>query len=135
MNSSDVVVQSKSLCKRFGKTDVLKGVDLSVTRGAVVGLLGTNGSGKSTFIKCLLGLLKATSGSAKILGENSGDLSAEAKSCLGYVPQVVKFYPWMTVRQMLEYTGAYYPSWDAELCDRMLADWELDKKSAVSTLS
>lgn len=135
MTSADCVIQSTALRKSFGKTDVLKGVDLSIPRGSIVGLLGTNGSGKSTFIKCLLGLLRISSGSARIFGEDPWDLSPEAKARLGYVPQVVKFYPWMNVRQMIDYTGAHYLDWDTAFCDQMLTDWELKEKDHVRTLS
>ena len=135
MSSSDAVIQATSLCKSFGDIDVLRGVDLSVPRGSIVGLLGTNGAGKSTFIKCLLGLLKITSGTATVFGEDAWNLSADAKSRLGYVPQVVKFYPWMNVRQMIDYTGAYYPNWDADFCNQMVSDWDLKEKEKVSSLS
>ena len=98
---TEVIVEAKGLGKRFGQNRVLDDLDLSVTRGMVVGLLGTNGSGKSTLIKCLLGLLKPTSGIASILGEDSWNLSGEAKARLGYVPQDVKLYPWMTASQVI----------------------------------
>ena len=100
-----------------------------------MGLLGTNGSGKTTLIQCLLGLLQITSGSAAIFGEEPWHLSAEAKARLAYVPQVVKFYAWMNVRQMIDYTAAFYPTWDMDLCNRMVEIWELDEKKKVSTLS
>ena len=129
------MIQATALCRNFGTTEVLKGVDLTIPRGSIVGLLGTNGSGKSTFIKCLLGLLKISSGSAAVFGEDSWDLSAEAKARLGYVPQVVKFYPWMNVRQMIDYTGAYYPAWDAAFCNQMLHDWGLKEEEQVNALS
>ncbi len=135
MTAVDYVIQSTGLCKKFGTTEVLKGVDLAIPRGSIVGLLGTNGSGKSTFIKCLLGLLKISFGSAQVFGEDPWDLSAAAKARLGYVPQVVHFYPWMNVRQMIEYTGAHYPEWDAASCDQMLVDWELKEHEKVSSLS
>ncbi len=135
MTSADCVIESKALRKSFGRADVLKGVNLSISRGSVVGLLGTNGSGKSTLIQCLLGLLKISSGSAQIFGEDPWDLSPEAKARLGYVPQVVNFYPWMNVRQMIDYTGAHYPEWDTTFCDQMLIDWELKEKEKISTLS
>lgn len=135
MTSADCVIRSTALCKNFGDTEVLKGVDLSIPSGAIVGLLGTNGSGKSTFIKCLLGLLRISSGSAQIFGEDPWDLSVEAKARLGYVPQVVNFYPWMNVRQMIDYTAAHYAEWDVALCEQMLIDWKLKDKERVSALS
>ena len=129
------VIQATGLCKEFGDKRVLQGVNLSIPEGSIVGLLGTNGSGKTTLIQCLLGLLRISSGSASVFGDNPWDLSAETKSRLAYVPQVVKFYPWMNVGQMIEYTGAFYPSWDMSLCDELVQTWELDKTQKVSTMS
>src|SRR5262245_56517285 len=100
---SDPIIVARDLCKVFGQRTVLDGVDLAIPRGAVVGLLGTNGAGKSTLIKCLLGLLKVSLGTARVFGEDSWNLSAEAKCRLGYTPQDVRLYPWMRVRQILAY--------------------------------
>lgn len=133
MNSE--IIRTTGLRKSFGRSEVLRGVDLMIPRGAVVGLLGTNGAGKSTLIKCLLGLLKISAGSASVLGEDPWNLSADAKSRIGYVPQVVHVYPWMQVRQVIDYTGAFYPRWDHSWCSEMLDQWELDGSAWVRTLS
>ncbi len=129
------VIRCEKLRKSFGKTEVLRGVDLVIPEGAVVGLLGTNGAGKSTLIKCLLGLLRITSGSATVLGEDPWYLSAAAKARLGYVPQAVRVYPWMKVRQVIDYTGAFYPQWDPQWCGELLQKWELDGSAWVRNLS
>jgi len=132
---TEVIVEAKGLGKRFGQNRVLDDLDLSITRGMVVGLLGTNGSGKSTLIKCLLGLLKPTSGTASILGEDSWNLSGEAKARLGYVPQDVKLYPWMTASQVISYTAAFYPKWDFTLTDDLVRRWELPADQRIGPLS
>ena len=79
------VITCSGVTKNFGKTEVLKGIDLAIPHGSIVGLLGTNGAGKSTLIKCLLGLLKISSGAATVCCEDPWDLSAETKNQLGYV--------------------------------------------------
>ena len=135
MSESVCPIEVKGLCKRFGYKEVLRGVDLAVPQGAVVGLVGANGSGKSTFIKCLLGLLRITGGSARVLGEDPWNLSAAAKERLGYVPQEVKLYPWMGVRQVVEYTAAFYPRWDAAWSDAMLKRWQFDEQELIKYLS
>ncbi|MGZ0170311.1 MAG: ATP-binding cassette domain-containing protein [Planctomycetales bacterium] len=101
--------------KSFETAQVLKGVDLTIPRGSVTGLRGKNGSGKSPLLKFLLGLLKPSSGKVKILGEEPWHLSVEAKAQLGYVAQEVSLYSWMRVRQIIEYTAAFYPTWNDDL--------------------
>lgn len=134
-STAEPIIQAWHLGKSFGSNRVLRDVTLDIPRGAIVGLLGTNGSGKSTLVKCLLGLLKITQGEAQIYGEDVWDLSAAVKARLGYVPQEVQLYPWMLVRQIIEYTAAFYPSWDHNLTDRLLQEWQLDSHEKVGPLS
>lgn len=132
---SDLPVQTRGLCKSFKDKQVLAGVDLQIPAGAIVGLIGTNGAGKSTLIKCLLGLLRIDSGVASVLGDTPWDLSEGAKERLGYVPQEIKLYPWMKVRQTIRYQAAWYETWDWELTDRLVSDFELPDKQTVGSLS
>ena len=134
-SESPTVVSANAIRKSFGSTHVLQGVDLQIPEGAVVGLIGTNGAGKSTLIKCLLGLLKITSGTATIHGEEVWDLSASVKEKLCYVPQEIRIYPWMRVDQVIDYTAAFYPSWDNQWVESLVKRWEVSKKARVNTLS
>ena len=129
------VIAVQQLTKRFGSNAVLQGVDLNIPAGAVVGLVGTNGSGKSTLIKCLLGLLRPTAGTISLLGEDPWNLSASAKSRLGYVPQVVRLYPWMKVKHVVAYTSAFYDGWDAAWVETLLDRWDLPREHRVGPLS
>ncbi len=129
------LIQVSGLMKNFDTTQVLKGVDLTIPRGTVTGLLGKNGSGKSTLLKCLLGLLKSSSGKATILGEDPWHLSAEAKGQLGYVAQEVSLYAWMRVRQIIEYTAAFYPTWNNDLALDLARRWELPTEDRVGPMS
>ncbi len=132
---TDPVISTSHLKKSFGSKTVLQDVDLNVPAGAVVGLVGTNGSGKSTLIKCLLGLLKKTSGSISLFGEDPWNLSASAKSRLGYVPQIVKLYPWMKVKHIVAYTSAYYDAWDPAWAETLLDRWELPRDHRIGPMS
>jgi ABC-2 type transport system ATP-binding protein len=132
---SELIIEARNLSRWFGRAEVLKGVDLAIPRGMVVGLLGTNGCGKSTLIKCLLGLLRVTGGSARLFGEDPWSLSGAAKARLGYVPQDVRLYPWMTVNQVISYTAAFYPAWDFALTQDLVQRWDLPPDRSVGPLS
>jgi ABC-2 type transport system ATP-binding protein len=87
--TSQPVIDVRGLEKSYGRyrqKSVLKGVDLALVPGMVLGLVGTNGEGKSTLIKCLLGLLKPSRGEIRIFGEDHWDLSPQSKARIGYVP-------------------------------------------------
>ena len=124
-----------NLTKTFGSKQALRGVDLEVPVGATLGLLGANGSGKTTLIKCSLGLLRPTSGECQLLGESAWSLSASAKARLGYVPQVINLYPWMRVAELIQYTASFYATWNPELTDRLIKEWEMPLNDRVRTLS
>ncbi|MDZ7619634.1 MAG: ABC transporter ATP-binding protein [Patescibacteria group bacterium] len=133
--SGSVVIAAYDVRRAFPSKPVLRGVSLEIPRGSVVGLLGKNAAGKSTLIKCMLGLLRLDAGIMKVFGENAWWLSADSKARLGYVPQEVKFYPWMRVSQMIAYTAAFYPTWNASLVDRLLTEWELPPTDRIGPLS
>ncbi len=133
MNETPIELQG--IVKSYGKKDVLTGLDLAVPKGAVLGLLGTNGSGKTTLIKCALGLIRPQQGTARLLGEDSWTLSAEAKARIGYVPQVINLYPWMKVRHIIDYTAAFYPNWNLDLVARLMTQWSLTANDRIGPLS
>lgn len=121
--------------KRFKHKEVLSGASLTLQAGTVTGLLGANGAGKTTLIKCALGLFNIQAGEARLLGEPAWDLSPQAKARLGYVPQIANLWPWMRVRQLLDYTASFYPRWDATHIAALQQKWELGDQDAVGTLS
>lgn len=135
MNKPGDRIQISKLCKSFAKHKVLRELDWSIAAGAVVGLLGTNGAGKTTLIQCLLGLLKADSGSVAIDGEDSWDLSANVKARIGYVEQRPRFYPWMNGSDLLKYVGAMYPHWNAALCAEYAKQWDVPLSKPFGKLS
>jgi ABC-2 type transport system ATP-binding protein len=132
---NDAAIELRGIVKSYGKKEVLTGLDLAVPKGSVLGLLGTNGAGKTTLIKCALGLIRPQQGEARLLGEDSWNLSAEAKARIGYVPQVVNLYPWMKIRHLIEYTAPFYPNWNHELVARLTKEWDIPREDRIGPLS
>ena len=135
MSTTEPVMRVTNLIKQFKQKAVLRGLNLEVSRGSVLGLLGKNGAGKTTLIECALGLLRPDSGETWLLGEPAWTLSAAAKARLGYVPQEISLYPWMKTGQLLEYTASFYPRWNDALVKQFLRDWELDGDAKIGKMS
>src|ERR1700746_3804881 len=89
-----------ALEKRYGSVHALRGVDLSVEEGELVGLLGPNGAGKSTLVKIAVGLVRASRGSAEVAGARAGSRAARAE--LGYLAELFRFPGWYTADEVLE---------------------------------
>jgi ABC-2 type transport system ATP-binding protein len=90
----------RGLRKRYGSVEALKGVDLEVQEGELVGLLGPNGAGKSTLVKIAVGLVRPTAGGAEIAGARAG--SRDARAALGYLAELFRFPGWYTADEVLE---------------------------------
>jgi ABC-2 type transport system ATP-binding protein len=88
------------LAKRYGRVQALRGVDVEVQEGELVGLLGPNGAGKSTLVKIACGLVRATSGTAEVCGVPAG--SAAARRQIGYLAELFRFPGWYTADEVLE---------------------------------
>jgi len=89
----------RNLQKRYGAVHALRGVDLTVGEGELVGLLGPNGAGKSTLVKIAAGLVRATSGEARVAGARAG--SRPARAALGYLAELFRFPGWYTADELL----------------------------------
>jgi len=90
----------RQLTKRYGATQALAGVSLSVEPGELVGLLGPNGAGKSTLTKIACGLVRAGGGDAEVAGAAAG--SAPARAAVGYLAELFRFPDWLTAEELLE---------------------------------
>jgi ABC-2 type transport system ATP-binding protein len=102
------VIEVTGLTKRFGDKTVVDDVDLHVTRGEIVGFLGPNGSGKTTTIRMICGLLKADGGEGTALGYDIRTESARIKAQTGYMTQRFSFYEDLTIRENLEFVARLY---------------------------
>jgi ABC-2 type transport system ATP-binding protein len=132
---NETTIELRGIKKSYENKSVLIGVDLSVQKGSVLGLLGTNGAGKTTLIKCALGLIRPQSGEARLLGEPSWTLSPEAKSRIGYVSQIINLYQWMTIRDVIDYTAAFYPNWNHDLIARLIKELDIPAGDRIGPLS
>jgi ABC-2 type transport system ATP-binding protein len=134
MNSKNVLEMHK-VTKMFSGLAVLDRLDLEIPAGSVVGLLGKNGAGKTTLLRCALGLARPQHGTVTILDEPAWQLSASAKQHIGYVAQSPQLYPWMQVRHILAYTGAFYLRWNPKLVERLVHQWQIPLARRAGTLS
>ena len=102
--SLNSVLEVSALWANYGATPILQGVDMDINKGEIVGLIGRNGVGKTTTMRCLIGLLRATSGWIRLNGEDVTTLPADALARLGigYIPQGREVFPRMTVAENLE---------------------------------
>ncbi|TWT01561.1 ABC transporter ATP-binding protein [Planomicrobium sp. CPCC 101079] len=105
---NDKVLSIKNLKMRYGRKDVLNGIDLEVTKGQIIGYIGPNGAGKSTTVKIMLGLVDDYQGEVVVFGQDisSGDPSYKKK--IGYVPENAEAYDNLTAMEYLVFTGELY---------------------------
>src|SRR5271155_3934633 len=101
----DVVIKAQALTKRYGATVAVDHVDIEVTAGEIVGILGPNGSGKTTTILMLLGLTEPSAGQAEVAGFDPLREPLEVKRRVGYLPDQVGFYDGLSARDNLAYTA------------------------------
>ena len=132
---ADFAIDMKNVSKDLGRKKVLRDLSLAIPKGSVFGLLGKNGAGKTTLIKCALGLLRIQAGGITVLGDDPGNLHEDTKQKLGYVPQSDRIYPWLSVKQIINYTASFYSHWNDQLVHSLLNDWDLDSNDKVGFLS
>src|SRR6185369_1132667 len=127
-------VETQALTKRYPKVEALKGVTLTIGRGEIFALLGPNGAGKTTWISIVCGLVKATSGSASVLGHDVVRNAMSARRAVGLVPQEINFDPFFTSREVLRFQMGYFgvPA-DERRIDELLEAMDLTQKADANT--
>ncbi len=126
------ILTCEGLSKRYGRTEVLRGLDLSLPRGRIIGLLGPNGAGKTTLIKLICGLLTPGSGSISVAGHPVGP---ESKAVVSYLPERPFLGKWMTVRDGLNLFQDFYADFDRSKAEDMLARLGVDAGARLTALS
>jgi ABC-2 type transport system ATP-binding protein len=129
------VITTENLTKRFGRKTAVDNLNLKVAQGSVFGFLGRNGAGKTTTIKMLMGLLESDSGGVSVLGLDPKRDDVMIKRKVGYVAENQKMYDWMTVGEIIRFTGSFYPTWDNDLTDDLCKRLELSRKDKLRNLS
>src|SRR5580704_14163856 len=135
MDTDKPVIDITNLHRRYGKLDAVNGLSLRVRPGCCYGFFGRNGAGKTTTIKCLLNLLRPTAGSVRVFGLDPQKEEVAVKSRLAYVPDTVAFYPWMTVRDALNYQASFRQHWNDTISADLQRRFELDPKQKTANLS
>lgn len=126
------LVTCKELTKAYGKITALNRVSLEIESGHITGLLGPNGSGKTTFIKLLNGLLTPTSGELSVKNLPVG---IESKKIISYLPDQSYLNMNHTVQEVLDYFGAFYADFDGERALRMLDSLHISPKDRLKSMS
>ena len=133
--SDQPVIQTRRLTRYFGRKRAVYELDLEVRQGCVFAFLGRNGSGKTTTIRMLLGLLQPTRGDAHILGYDSRALPPEARARIGYLTEEHQLYAWMTVRQAGDFQARFHSHWSDKTFRAVIGHFGLNPNARVKALS
>ena len=126
------LLECKHLCKNFDNKQVLKDINLRIQRGKIIGLLGKNGTGKTTLIKLINDLLTPTSGEILINGEEPG---IKSKEIIAYLPERTYLDKEMTVKHAIKYFKDFYNNFDTEKANKLLKDLDLDINTKIAKMS
>ncbi len=135
--TNEPVILTHCLTKSYGTAKAVRALDLSVERNRITAFLGRNGAGKSTTIKMLLGMIRPTSGSATVLGNQIIDAEGnrELRKRVAYVAEDKPLYGYMTVEQTIRFASSFYPDWRSDIEKKLLRDYELPLHRKVKALS
>ena len=133
--SDQPVIHTRDLTKYFGAKCAVNSLDLAIPRGCVFAFLGRNGSGKSTTIRMLLGLLEPDRGEASLLGCDSRALTPAVRARIGYLTEEHQIYGWMTVREAGSFQAAFHPRWNEKIFRGVIGHFGLDPRAQVKHLS
>jgi ABC-2 type transport system ATP-binding protein len=136
MTTTSPAVEIKGLCKAFGRTKALDGLNLTVNHGDIAGFLGPNGAGKSTTLRILLGLLRADSGSVKLLGGDPWRDAVALHRRIAYVPGDVTLWPNLTGLQAIDFLARLRGNGaDTRRRDELIERFDLDPHKKARTYS
>ena len=126
------LLECKDLCKEFDSNQILKNINLKIPRGKIIGLLGKNGTGKTTLIKLMNDLLTPTSGEILINGEKPG---VNSKKNIAYLPERTYLDKSMKVEQIIKYFSEFYDNFDSNKAIKLLKDLDLSLDKKVTKMS
>jgi len=118
MENLESIISIKNLRMSYGNETVLNGINIEIPRGQIIGYIGTNGAGKSTTIKIMLGILEGYEGKVEILGQDISNGSIEYKKKIGYVPELADIYENLTAYEYISFLGEIYELDQEKLIDR-----------------
>lgn len=130
-----MIIETRNLCKTYGRVQVLKDINLQVPEGSAFALVGTNGAGKTTTMRTLVNILQPGSGSAQVLGVDSRQLRATHFQQIGYVSENQILPERLSIAQYFEYLRGLYPGWDRGLETLLRKRMDLPASRGLSKLS
>src|ERR1051325_7609652 len=133
--NEESVIQARGLTRYFGSKAAVYELNLNVPRGSVFAFLGRNGSGKTTTIRMLLGLLQPTRGEGSILGHDIRAIPPAAKARIGYLTEEHQIYGWMDVGQSGAFQSQFYPKWKEKVFQVVIDHCGLKPNARVKDLS
>ncbi len=131
----DNVVECKNLTHYYGKKLVFENMNFNIRRGSIFGLLGKNGTGKTTTINILNGFLTPTNGKCLVFGEDSHDLSPAAKARMGFLIEGHIQYSFMNIKQIEKFYSAFFPKWNKTPYYELMSKLEVTEDQKLSTMS
>lgn len=135
MNSRTPVIHIENLAYAYGRAEAVHDLNLKVQPGRCYGLFGRNGAGKTTTMKCLLNLLRPQRGQVRVFGLDPDSAEVAVKGRLAYVPDQVVFYPWMSVRETLDYLASFRARWNRKTEQELIERFQLDPAKRTDDLS
>jgi len=131
----NVMLRTDKLAKEFGKVEALTSLSLEIPEGSVFALVGPNGAGKTTAMKICLNMVRASSGTAEVLGVDSRKLSPAELARIGYVSETRQLPDWMKVSRFLAYCKEFYPAWNDADAAEFVRTYELPLDRPLKSLS
>jgi ABC-2 type transport system ATP-binding protein len=130
-----MMIEVDNVWKKYGRFDALQGLSMAIPQGSAFALIGANGAGKSTTIKCLMNIITPSRGRAVVMGVDSQKLSPRELAQIGYVSENQKLPGRMTVAGYLDYLRGFYPTWDRRLETEILEQLLLPSDRKIGALS
>jgi len=128
-------IRIRDLTWRAGKEFALRDLSMTVPTGAIYGFLGPNGSGKTTTIRLMLGMMEAEHGSVEVLGHSIPKFAHRALAKIGYVPERLHLYSRLTVDEQIRFHRAFFPSFDVTESERLRRRFGLREDQKIGGLS
>jgi ABC-2 type transport system ATP-binding protein len=128
-------IEIERLDYRAGKAFAIQELSLHVPTGSIYGFLGPNGSGKTTTIRLILGLLRPLSGRITVLGDRMPEDHPRILERVGYVPEQPHLDPTLTVAELVNFQSAFYRRWDSARAARLIKEFQLDEQRLFGRLS
>ncbi|MBU3103530.1 ABC transporter ATP-binding protein [Clostridium gasigenes] len=126
------ILEAKLISKKYLKKRALDGVDLTIEKGKIIGILGPNGSGKTTFLKLIAGLIRPSEGEIKIC---DNEIGYKTKELVAYLPDSDFLYPWMKISEAKKVYSTFFKDFNSDKFDELLDFMKLESNMSVKGLS